>query len=106
MKKLTSLFFLLFVLITNAQEETVHSIYFDSDVSELKPLQSEAVVEFLKLIDTTRLESISIFGYCDDVGKVDYNYKLSQKRANGVKDMLIKKGIKLKIIVTIEGKEK
>jgi outer membrane protein OmpA-like peptidoglycan-associated protein len=106
MKKLTSLFFLLFVLITNAQEETVHSIYFDSDVSELKPLQSEAVVEFLKLIDTTRLESISIFGYCDDVGKVDYNYKLSQKRANGVKDMLIKKGVKLKIIVTIEGKGK
>lgn len=106
MKKITLLLFLFFSLISLAQEETVHSIYFESDVSELKPLQSEAVVEFLKLIDTTRLESISIFGYCDDVGKVDYNYKLSQKRANGVKDMLIKKGVKLKIIVTIEGKGK
>lgn len=106
MKKLVTFFSLFIIFLVHAQEETVHSIYFDTDVSELKPLQSEAVVEFLKLIDTTRLESISIFGYCDDVGKVDYNYKLSQKRANGVKDMLIKKGIKLKIIVTIEGKGK
>ncbi|WP_291275325.1 OmpA family protein [Flavobacterium sp.] len=106
MKKLVTFFSLFFILLVHAQEETVHSIYFDTDVSELKPLQSEAVVAFLKLIDTTRLESISIYGYCDDIGKVDYNYKLSQKRANGVKDMLIKKGIKLKIIVTIEGKGK
>ena len=79
MKKIISILLLMGSFVLQAQEETVHSIYFESDVSELKPLQSEAVVEFLKLIDTTRLESISIFGYCDDVGKVDYNYKLSQK---------------------------
>lgn len=89
-----------------SQEQTVHSIYFDTDVREIKQLQSEAVVHFLSLIDTTRLESVSIYGYCDDVGKVDYNYKLSQDRANSVKKMLIKKGVKYKIIVKIEGKGK
>lgn len=106
MRKFASIFFFLTTLFLSAQEETVHSIYFESDVSELKPFQSEAVVNFLTLIDKSRLESISIYGYCDDIGKIDYNYKLSQKRANNVKSMLIEKGIKLKIIVAIEGKGK
>jgi outer membrane protein OmpA-like peptidoglycan-associated protein len=92
--------------ISQAQEQTVHSIYFETDVHELQPLQTEAVIKFLGIIDTTRLDNVSIYGYCDDVGKVDYNYKLSQKRANGVKDMLVKKGVKYKIIVKIEGKGK
>ena len=106
MKKLFLIAVFFISLSAFSQEETVHSIYFESDVHELKALQSEADVAFLKVIDTTRLESISIFGYCDDIGKIDYNYKLSQRRANGVKDMLVKKGVKLKIIVKIEGKGK
>lgn len=106
MKKISLALLLFFSAFCFSQEETVHSIYFDSDVYELKQYQSEAVVEFLKLIDTTRLESISIYGYCDDIGKVDYNYKLSKKRAEGVKKMLIEKGVKLRIIVAIEGKGK
>jgi outer membrane protein OmpA-like peptidoglycan-associated protein len=104
------IFILSILLLTSfagfSQEETVHSIYFDTDVREIKQLQSEAVVHFLGLIDTTRLESVSIYGYCDDIGKVDYNYKLSQDRANSVKNMLVKKGVKYKIIVKIEGKGK
>lgn len=106
MKKFVFALILLSTCFGFSQEQTVHSIYFDTDVREIKQLQSEAVVHFLSLIDTTRLESVSIFGYCDDVGKVDYNYKLSQDRANSVKNMLVKKGVKYKIIVKIEGKGK
>ena len=106
MKKFVFALLLLSTCLGFSQEQTVHSIYFDTDVREIKQLQSEAVVHFLSLIDTTRLESVSIFGYCDDVGKVDYNYKLSQDRANSVKNMLVKKGVKYKIIVKIEGKGK
>lgn len=91
MKKFVFALILLSTCFGFSQEQTVHSIYFDTDVREIKQLQSEAVVHFLSLIDTTRLESVSIFGYCDDVGKVDYNYKLSQDRANSVKNMLVKK---------------
>ncbi len=105
MKKIIFVFFI-FSFLTFAQEQTVHSIYFDTDVREIKTLQSDGVVHFLSLIDTSRLESVSIYGYCDDVGKVDYNYKLSQDRANSVKNMLVKKGVKYKIIVTIQGKGK
>ena len=74
MKKIVLFLFLTTSFLGFSQEETVHSIYFDTDVRELKPLQAEAVVYFLSLIDTTRLQSVSIYGYCDDVGKINYNY--------------------------------
>ncbi len=87
-----------------AQEETVYSVYFEFDKFNLDEKQGNNVVAFIKAIDTTRVESIQIYGYCDDRGKDEYNYKLSAKRANTIKDTLIGRGIKHKIIVTIEGK--
>ncbi len=87
-----------------AQEEEVHSIYFEFDKYNLKPKQAEAVVKFTQSLDTAKVETIEIFGYCDDRGKDKYNYKLSTNRANTVKNKLIEKGVKSKIIITIEGK--
>lgn len=86
------------------QEEEVHSIYFEFDKYNLKPEQADAVINFVKKLDTTKVETIEIFGYCDDRGKDAYNYKLSTDRATTVKNKLVEKGIKNKIIITIEGK--
>ncbi len=61
MKKLVFALLLLSTFLGFSQEQTVHSIYFDTDVPEIKQLQTEAVVHFLSLIDTTRLESVSIY---------------------------------------------
>ena len=88
----------------NAQEEVVHSVYFEFDKFNLKPKQLSDVVAFAKTVDSTRIESIEIFGYCDDRGKDAYNVKLSQNRANTIQQEFIKNGIKNKVIVTIEGK--
>lgn len=92
--------FLLFLISINtfAQEEEVHSIYFEFDKFNLKEEQANAVVSFVKKLDTTRVETIEIFGYCDDRGKDQYNFVLSSNRANTVKNKLIEKGIKSKII--------
>lgn len=87
-----------------SQEEEVHSIYFEFDKFNLKQEQADAVVNFVQKLDTTKVETIEIFGYCDDRGKDAYNYVLSTNRANTVKNKLIEKGIKNKIIITIEGK--
>lgn len=103
MKK-TLFLLLLFVNILSAQEEVVHSVYFEFDKFNLDEKQSNDVVAFVKSIDTSRIESVQIFGYCDDRGKDAYNYKLSNNRANTIKSTLIEKGIKNVIIVTIEGK--
>lgn len=100
------LFFFL-LLITNllsAQEEVVHSVYFEFDKFNLNEKQANDVVAFVKAIDTARIESVQIYGYCDDRGKDAYNYKLSSSRANTIKAKLVEKGIKNIIIVTIEGK--
>lgn len=87
-----------------SQEEEVHSIYFEFDKFDLKPEQADGVINFIQKLDTTKVETIEIFGYCDDRGKDAYNYTLSTNRANTVKNKLVSKGIKSKIIITIEGK--
>jgi outer membrane protein OmpA-like peptidoglycan-associated protein len=95
---------LLFFGFMNAQEEVVHSVYFEFDKFALNEVQSKEVVDFIKKTDSTRIESIQIFGYTDDIGKEAYNFKLSTKRAAAIQNKFIESGIKSKIIVTIEGK--
>lgn len=104
MKKLISIAALLTVFIGFSQEEIVQSVYFDFDKYDLDQKQSDAVVNFIKTADSSRIESVEIFGYTDDIGKDAYNFKLSTNRATTIKDALLANGITNKIIVTIEGK--
>ncbi len=87
-----------------AQEEEIYSIFFEFDKFNLKEEQTEGVLSFVQKIDTSRIESIQIYGYCDDRGKDEYNFVLSTNRATTVKNKLIERGIKSKIIITLEGK--
>jgi outer membrane protein OmpA-like peptidoglycan-associated protein len=103
MKLLKYLPLLLFGFL-HAQEEVVHSVYFEFDKFILSENQVKEVVDFIKKTDSTRIESIQIFGYTDDIGKEAYNFKLSTKRATEIQNKFIENGIKSKIIVTIEGK--
>ena len=95
---------LLFFGFLQAQEEIVHSVYFESAKFGLNEKQVSEVVNFIKNNDSTRIESIQIYGYTDDVGKEAYNYKLSTKRATAIQEKFIENGIKNRVIVTIEGK--
>ena len=83
----------------HAQEEAVKSVYFEFDKFSLDDKQSKEVIDFIKNTDSTRIESIQIFGYTDDVGKDAYNFKLSTNRANTIQTKLTQSGIKNKIIV-------
>lgn len=94
----------MFFGIVFAQDDVVKSVYFQFDKFNLEDTPANEVIQFLKNIDTTKIETIQIFGYCDDRGKDAYNFKLSNNRANTIKNKLIANGIKNKIIVTIEGK--
>jgi outer membrane protein OmpA-like peptidoglycan-associated protein len=98
------IFIFLFFGFANAQEEAVKSVYFEFDKFSLDEKQGKEVVDFIKSTDTTRIESVQIFGYTDDIGKEAYNFKLSTNRANTIQTKLLESGIKNKIIVTIEGK--
>jgi outer membrane protein OmpA-like peptidoglycan-associated protein len=106
MRHFLTLLLLLVFGVMQAQEEVVQSVYFDSNKFTLDEKQGQAVINYIKSTDSTRIESIQIFGYTDDIGKEAYNFKLSTNRANTIKDVLTKNGIKNKVIVTIEGKGK
>jgi outer membrane protein OmpA-like peptidoglycan-associated protein len=96
--------FLLFFSFAHAQEEAVFSVYFDFDKFNLTEKQGDDLVKFINIIDSTRIESIEIFGYTDDIGKEAYNFKLSTNRATVIQEKMVASGIKNRIIVTIEGK--
>lgn len=104
MRHFFKLLFLLCCGTVFAQEEVVQSVYFEFDKYSLDDKQAQAVLNFIKTTDSTRIESVEIFGYTDDIGKEAYNFKLSTNRAATIKNKLIQSGIKNKIIVTIEGK--
>jgi len=104
MKALLLLFFSFAFGNCLAQEEIVQSVYFDTNKFQIDELQSKEVVDFIKNNDSTRIESIQIYGYTDDLGKEEYNFKLSTSRANAIQETLLANGITNKIIVTIEGK--
>jgi len=105
MVRILLFFFFMFPLGLIAQEEIVHSVYFDFDKYVIKQSQEKDIVNFIQTLDFTMIETISIFGYCDDIGRDEYNYVLSTNRANAIKEKLIENGINQdNIKITIEGK--
>jgi outer membrane protein OmpA-like peptidoglycan-associated protein len=57
----------------------IETVYFEFDQYSLTKDQEKMIWDFVLQSDTTQIESIQIYGYCDDRGDNDYNYKLSEK---------------------------
>jgi outer membrane protein OmpA-like peptidoglycan-associated protein len=95
--------FLLFGCLS-AQEKPVETVYFDFDKYALRDPEIKIITAFVKTADTSKIESIQIYGYCDDRGANDYNYILSKNRVNTVQTILIENGFNANKIVIIEGK--
>lgn len=98
------IFPLLFFGYLAAQDKPVGTVYFEFDKHTLNNQQVKIIVDFIKKVDTTKIESVQIYGYCDDRGDNDYNYKLSKKRVGSVQDLLISNNLNKNKIVIIEGK--
>lgn len=88
----------------SAQQKPVESIYFEFDRYDLTSKQINVVSDFIKNIDTSKVESIQIYGYCDDRGTDKYNFRLSNKRANKIQNLLVGHGFKKSKIVILEGR--
>lgn len=87
-----------------AQEKKIGTVYFEFDKYNVDAIQEQNILDFIRQIDTTRVESIQIYGYCDDRGNQDYNFKLSENRVNTVKSILVANGFNKNKIVIVEGK--
>jgi outer membrane protein OmpA-like peptidoglycan-associated protein len=69
------------------------SIRFDFDKSDIKPQYRDILNRIAGVLMTLKGYSISVYGYTDDVGGQDYNLKLSERRAQAVRDFLLQAGV-------------
>ena len=68
-------------------------LYFDFDRSQLKERGVQQLDSIYNVLIEAPSARIQISGYTDGLGSVEYNKKLSDKRAKACADYLIAKGI-------------
>lgn len=73
------------------------SVYFDFNRSNLKKSERAKLDKLISALRKAKsIESVTLVGTADRVGKSDYNQRLSQKRANVVKQYLTSNGVKVR----------
>jgi outer membrane protein OmpA-like peptidoglycan-associated protein len=73
---------------------------FDFDSADLKPKNRELLSRIAGILLVSKGYGLSVFGYTDDVGTKEYNQKLSERRAEAVRNYLVQAGIDPAIINT------
>jgi outer membrane protein OmpA-like peptidoglycan-associated protein len=104
MKRLFVLILFLTLKIGLSQEELNHVVYFETDKYEVPVTEENRLLLFISTLSDMDIESISIFGFCDDRGASDYNLKLSQQRADAIKAIFANNEISESLITNVDGK--
>lgn len=104
MKKLLKIVFLLLFLCGFAQEKITQNVYFDFDVDLLKVSQKDLLCNFFQKIDSSQIQSVRVFGYCDDRGSATYNFNLSDRRVSAVEKIILNLGLNPKKLIALEGR--
>jgi outer membrane protein OmpA-like peptidoglycan-associated protein len=80
---------------------------FDFDKADLHPADKELLSRIAGILMTSPDYTVSVNGHTDDVGTDEYNQKLSERRAQAVRDYLVTSGLPADIFtVTGEGKKR
>ncbi|MCR8667255.1 OmpA family protein [Aestuariibaculum sp. M13] len=104
MNKLITFILIFFGSFTHSQNNITHEVYFDTDKYEVIPTEENRLLLFISGLADVDIESIAIFGFCDDVGADSYNLKLSKQRAEAIKAMLSNHEISENVITNVDGK--
>lgn len=104
MKKLLKIVFLLLFLSGFAQDKITQNVYFDFDVDLLKMSQKDLLCNFFQKIDSSQIQSVRVFGYCDDRGSATYNFNLSDRRVSAVEKIILNLGLNPKKLIALEGR--
>ena len=75
---------------------------FEFDKADLRPEDRELLSRIAGIILTSHDYTISVNGHTDDVGSDAYNQALSERRAQAVRDYLVKAGLPAQIL-TVQG---
>jgi len=84
-------------VVTKEVQEQLNSyaktILFDTGKSSLKAASTPVLVDIITILQKYSNAKFAIEGYTDSVGRASSNQKLSESRANAVRDFLIENGI-------------
>jgi OmpA-OmpF porin, OOP family len=72
-------------------------IQFDFDSARVRPVSRQALADLAAALQSKELQDskFAIEGHTDAKGRSDYNLRLSQQRADAVRDLLVSQGVKL-----------
>jgi outer membrane protein OmpA-like peptidoglycan-associated protein len=81
--------------------EEIFEIRFDFDRYEIKPEYEQMIRNLVATTSRHRNVRISVAGHTDTVGTADYNFALGGRRAEAVRQMLIRYGVPASQIVAV-----
>lgn len=73
---------------------------FDFDRSRVRSADQDRLDKLVSGLDGVNYDRILVVGHADRIGTETYNERLSLRRANAVKDYLVKKGVEAGRITT------
>ena len=68
-------------------------VLFDFDKSNIKPEAGAILDRLVAFMNENTDKKVNLSGHTDNVGTEAYNQRLSERRANSVKDYIAKKGV-------------
>jgi peptidoglycan-associated lipoprotein len=89
------------------ESKLLKDIHFDFDKYNIRPGDAEILNENAVLLKKYPKVKVQIEGHCDEMGTVEYNLALGERRANNTKNYLVSLGVSADRISTISyGKER
>ena len=72
---------------------TMPGVFFDFDSSQLNPGAQRSLDQLAEVLKEHSDRNVTIEGFTDSVGDPNYNERLSQERAQAVRDALVERGV-------------
>lgn len=92
------------VCVAFSQTQYTHDVYFNTDEFVVPKTEENRLLLFISKLQDIEIESIAIYGFCDDVGADSYNMVLSQQRADAIKTIFANNEISESLIRNVDGK--
>lgn len=89
------------VSLTDLFRQNIQAIYFDYDQSEIRADQLSRLQSDAAWLKEHPAVKFVVEGNCDDRGSEEYNLALGDRRANAVKEFLVKQGVPQSSIMTV-----
>jgi outer membrane protein OmpA-like peptidoglycan-associated protein len=86
--------------VKSGEKMNLYNVFFDFNSDKLLPASTSELDRLINLLNDNPSIHVQITGHTDSVGTADFNFTLSQKRANSVMNYLVGKGVAASRLIT------